>query len=255
MTSLKNVRESRKQLRSFLLTLVAAIAVVAIGAGCAFLIIFATREPEERRGTLKVTPTSSATRQPTPVAFIATHTPGPMDVPPTAQGEEPTQTPASSAPPTASPTATPSPTGEVSPTDTPRPTESPSPTSTSPASPLETPTVEPTSTFPSSVLPTPEDDSVQIDLVDKISEYVYIFNNSEEAQDLEGWVLISDRGDETCPLSGILESGEGILIWAMAEDEQEEGYNCGLETEMWDDDQEDTALLYDAEGQLVSQYP
>ena len=248
MTSMEDVRESRRQPRPILLTLVAAVTVVGIGVGCVLLIVFAARGPEERRGDPKVTPTSQPTSLPTPVAFIATHTPGPMDVPPTVQ-EEPTQTPTSAPPTIALPTATPLPTAS------PRPTESPSPTSTQPASPLETPTVEPTPTFPSSVLPTPEGGAVQIDLVDKVSEYVYIFNEGEQAQDLEGWVLVSDRGDENCPLSGTLESGEGMLIWAMAEDEREEGYNCGLDTEMWDDDEEDVALLYDADGQLVSQYP
>lgn len=248
MTSLEDVRESRKQLRSILLTLVAAATVVGIGVGCVLLIVFATRAPQEQPGDPKVTPTSQPTSLPTPAAFIATHTPGPMGVPPTVQ-EEPTPTPTSGPPLTASPTPA------LSPTDTPRPTETPSPTPTSPTSPLETPTVGPTPTFPSSVLPTPEGGSITIDLVEKISEYVFIFNEGEQAQDLEGWVLVSDRGDESCPLSGTLEPGDGMLIWALAEDEQEEGYNCGLETEMWDDEEEDIALLYDADGQLVSQYP
>jgi hypothetical protein len=92
-------------------------------------------------------------------------------------------------------------------------------------------------------------------MVEKITEYVYIYNYGDEPQDLEGWILVSDLGEESCELSGVLEPGEGLIIWALAADEQEDGYNCGFENEIWDDDETDTAMLYNADGELVSQYP
>jgi hypothetical protein len=130
-------------------------------------------------------------------------------------------------------------------------TSSPSP---SPSASV-TPAPDSTATFPSSSLPTPEGSPIQIDLVEKITEYVYIYNYGDQPQDLEGWVLVSDLGEESCSLSGVLQPGEGILIWALAADAAEDGYNCGFESEIWDDEAVDTAILYDADGNLVDQYP
>jgi hypothetical protein len=47
-------------------------------------------------------------------------------------------------------------------------------------------------------------------------------------------------------LSGMIEPGETLRVWAMAEDGGQGGFNCGFETNIWDDHEDDLAVLFDA---------
>jgi micrococcal nuclease len=87
--------------------------------------------------------------------------------------------------------------------------------------------------------------------VDKQAEYVDIQNVGGRPQSLAGWVLVSEKGDQRCPLSGMLSAGETLRIWAMAKDVDEGGFNCGFEGTIWNNSEPDPAVLYDELGQEV----
>jgi competence protein ComEC len=91
--------------------------------------------------------------------------------------------------------------------------------------------------------------------VDKRAEYVDIHNYGDQPQDLTGWVLVSERGNQECPLAGILNPGATLRIWALAEDAHQGGYNCGFDGPIWNNQERDPAVLYNARGQEVSRYP
>lgn len=126
-------------------------------------------------------------------------------------------------------------------TDTPQPTATPPPTNT-PVS-AETPT-------PTTQL-TPGPANLVIATVNKGDEYVDIRNTGGTDQDLTGWVLLSEKGDQACPLAGILQAGQTLRIWARAEDSDKEGFNCGFEDNIWNNDESDPAVLLNADGQEV----
>jgi hypothetical protein len=92
---------------------------------------------------------------------------------------------------------------------------------------------------------------VQIVAVDKETECVDIRNEGSEAQDLTGWLLVSEVGGQTCALAGVIGPNETLRIWAMADDVDEGGHNCGFAGPIWDDESVDPALLYNADGQPV----
>jgi hypothetical protein len=91
--------------------------------------------------------------------------------------------------------------------------------------------------------------------VNKRAEWVDIHNYGNQPQDLAGWVLVSELGNQACDLAGILNPGTTLRIWAMAEDANQGGYNCGFGTNIWNNQERDPAVLYNAEGQEVSRYP
>lgn len=90
--------------------------------------------------------------------------------------------------------------------------------------------------------------------VNKSAEYVDIQNTGGTAQDLAGWVLLSERGSQSCGLGGVIEPGQVLRIWALAEDAGQGGYNCGFGSNIWNNDEPDTAILYNAEGIEVSRW-
>ncbi len=165
------------------------------------------------------TPTPRLTDTPTPP-------PAPIETPIPADTPQP--------PPTERPTDTP-----IPPTDTPMP---PPPTDT-PMPPTDTPTPpEP---------PPPVEAHVVIVAIDKREEYVDIQNTGGAPQDLTGWLLLSERGEQKCPLGGVIQPGETLRIWAMSEDVDNGGYNCGHGRPIWNNKERDPAVLYDATGQEV----
>jgi len=95
---------------------------------------------------------------------------------------------------------------------------------------------------------------VQIVAVDKRSEYVDIHNAGDHTQDLRGWVLLSEKGGQACGLSGVLEAGHTLRIWAMSEDAAQGGYNCGFPGTIWNNSERDPAVLFNAAGQKVSRW-
>ena len=88
--------------------------------------------------------------------------------------------------------------------------------------------------------------------VDKRAEVVTIKNVGDAPQDLSGWVLVSERGNQRCALGGVLQPGQSLQIWALSEDADKGGYNCGFGTNIWNNSKPDPAVLLDAQGQEVS---
>jgi hypothetical protein len=92
---------------------------------------------------------------------------------------------------------------------------------------------------------------VIIVMVDKRAECVDIQNITETPLDLTGWHLVSERGNQGCPLAGVIQPSETLRIWAMTEDAARGGYNCGFGTNIWNNSERDPAVLYDATGREV----
>lgn len=93
--------------------------------------------------------------------------------------------------------------------------------------------------------------SVVIVAVNKQSEYVDVQNQGAEPVDLSGWRLLSVRGEQDCRLGGVIEPGATLRIWSQQGDG---GYSCGHGSDIWNNDDPDTAELYDAAGALVSSW-
>lgn len=98
------------------------------------------------------------------------------------------------------------------------------------------------------VTPTPEPSAAQVIIlaVDKREEWVDIQNVGNSDVDLAGWDLVSERGNQDCPLSGVIKAGETIRIWAMAA--QGDGFSCGYSSNIWNNSESDPAVLYNAQG-------
>lgn len=92
--------------------------------------------------------------------------------------------------------------------------------------------------------------SVKILRVNKVAEYVDILNFGPAAINLSGWVLLSETGDQSCFLEGIIQPGEILRIWAGNPDQP--GYKCGISGNIWNNDESDPAVLYDDQGREVS---
>ncbi len=86
---------------------------------------------------------------------------------------------------------------------------------------------------------------------DPATEFVDIKNIGGAAQDLAGWRLVSETGGEECPLGGTLGPNETLRIWAQTANAEQGDYNCGYNEEIWSDDEEDAATLYDANDQMI----
>jgi endonuclease YncB( thermonuclease family) len=94
--------------------------------------------------------------------------------------------------------------------------------------------------------------TVAIVSVNKQAEYVDIKNETGTPIDLAGWELVSERGDQGCTLSGAIQPGEMLRIWA---DKGQTGFSCGLSVNIWSNSEPDPAVLYNPQGQEVSRYP
>ncbi len=85
---------------------------------------------------------------------------------------------------------------------------------------------------------------------DPIAEYVEIQNLGDAAVSLDGWRLVSERGNQGCWLGGPLFPGERLRIWANGG--HEVGLHCRFGRSIWSNTEPDAAVLYDAEGRVVS---
>lgn len=165
-----------------------------------------------------IVPTSAGT-QPTPTAlfnFDATIFPSPF---------APSPLPATPGPATATLTSAPA---------IPTQTAVPSDTNTSPP-----PTASSTG-------------SVRVIAVNKPEEYVDLQNTGDGPVDLDGWRLISETGDQSCRLEGVLQPDEVLRIWARI---GTTGFSCGYLINIWNDNTTDEAVLYDLQGKEVSRFP
>jgi hypothetical protein len=141
---------------------------------------------------------------------------------------------------TALPTLTPLPTGTGTGTETPTqivPTET--------ATPLPTVTSPPPATATSA-------GSVRIVAVNKPMEYVDIQNLHNAPVDLQGWRLVSETGSQSCRLRGVLQPNEVLRVWART---GSPGLSCRFPINIWNDNQPDPAVLYNAQGEEVSRFP
>lgn len=183
--------------------------------------------PREQAVSLATATRTVAPATVTPAPPTPTNTP----VPPTDTAVPPTGTP-------------------VPPTSTPaHPTDTPVPPTNTPAPPTHTKTA--TATRPAATATKPAAARVVIVAVDKRAEYVDIKNSGGTAQDLAGWVLVSEKGNQRCALGGTLGPGEALRIWAMEKDRDRGGFNCGFGTTIWNNDEKDPAVLLDAAGREV----
>jgi len=100
--------------------------------------------------------------------------------------------------------------------------------------------------------PTPDPSAGQVIIltVNKREEWVDIQNVSNIDIDLTGWNLVSERGGQDCRLSGVLKSGDVLRVWAMSA--QGDGYSCGYNSPIWNNSEQDPAVLFNAQGVEVS---
>jgi Lamin Tail Domain len=149
---------------------------------------------------------------------------------------------------TPDPNSSPTPTGSPTPTSSPVTTRTPLPTSL-PTRSFETATIV---VLPTVLRPAITRGLVIIVYVDKEEEYVDIQNFSDAPVSLSGWVLVSERGNQSCKLNGVLPSRKVLRIWTGTEPV---GYSCGFLRTIWTDKELDPAVLYNQDGKEVSRYP
>jgi hypothetical protein len=94
--------------------------------------------------------------------------------------------------------------------------------------------------------------SVLIVAVNKAEEYVDIQNGRNIPVDLSGWKLVSVTGSQSCTLHGVLQPNEILRVWA---GKGNYGISCGYSFNIWNDNQTDPAILYNAQGEEVSRFP
>jgi hypothetical protein len=88
--------------------------------------------------------------------------------------------------------------------------------------------------------------------VDKRAEYVDIENLTSATINLRGWRLVSEVGDQSCALRGNLGPNRVLRIWARQGDP---GFDCRFENNIWRDNEDDPAVLYNPQGEVVSRFP
>ena len=144
-------------------------------------------------------------------------------------------------PPTAFPTLTPLPTGSPTATQL-------LPTAT--GTPLPTVTLPPPAT--ATATSAPSSGSLVIVAVNKSTEYVDIQNLNNVAVNLRGWRLVSETGNQSCPLRGTIQPNEVLRVWSGT---GEPGFDCRFSFNIWNDNDADPAVLYDPQGVEVSRFP
>jgi len=132
------------------------------------------------------------------------------------------------------------------PTVTNLPTEMQTPTQ---AIPTATVTPLPTVTSPPATAIAKHDGSVRIVALNKVMEYVELQNLDNSPIDLSGWKLISKTGNQSCTLGGVIQPNEVLRVWA---GKATSGFSCGFSFNIWNDNQADAAVLYNAQGKEVS---
>ena len=94
--------------------------------------------------------------------------------------------------------------------------------------------------------------SVTITALNKAMEYVDLQNLSNAPVDLRGWKLVSETGNQSCRLRGVLQPNEVLRVWARTGDP---GFSCKFPINIWNDNQSDPAVLYNSQGEEVSKFP
>ena len=101
----------------------------------------------------------------------------------------------------------------------------------------------------------PDPAKVVIVVVVEREQYVEIRNDTDGPQNLRGWYLSLGR-QTTCLLDAevYLQPGETLRVWALAEDADKDGYNCGLAHPFWSSKQPRRTFLYNADDEVVDEY-
>lgn len=96
--------------------------------------------------------------------------------------------------------------------------------------------------------PTPELSAPRLIItgVNKREEWVEIQNTGDNDVDLAGWNLVSERGNQDCPLAGVISAGATLRIWSGTVGGS--GYSCGYSTPIWNNSESDPAVLYNPQG-------
>jgi micrococcal nuclease len=87
--------------------------------------------------------------------------------------------------------------------------------------------------------------------VNKSAEYVDIQNVSNQPIDLNGWRLDSEKGSQSCTLSGTIQPGGTLRIWAQTG----AGFSCGFSKNIWNNSEPDPAVLYNPQNIEIYRYP
>lgn len=208
-----------------LVAIILLISVLCLGCFAVELIDASLRE-------VGLLPTYTHTPSTTPTATSTA----------TATGGTPTATSTA----TATPTRTPRPTATATATLTPTATRPPTATALPTATPLPSATATPA---PPTATPAPIGPRVVIVAKNKVAEFVDIQNSGDQPQDLNGWRLVSEKGNQACALAGVLQPGQTLRIYAMT---GSDGYSCGFDNNIWNNSEPDPAVLYNAQGVEVS---
>ena len=106
--------------------------------------------------------------------------------------------------------------------------------------------VTPTQVIPTATVePITQSPILVITQLNSKAEYADIKNIGGQPQDITGWTLRSEKGNQDCVLSGIIEPGETLRIWARQADVARGGFNCGYEENIWNNYEPDPAVLFD----------
>lgn len=87
-------------------------------------------------------------------------------------------------------------------------------------------------------------------------EYVEILNGGAEPHDISGWTLTSDESGHsfTFPEGSSIESGRRVRVYTNETHDEYGGFSYGVAHPVWNN-QGDTAILEDADGNMVSVFP
>jgi len=88
--------------------------------------------------------------------------------------------------------------------------------------------------------------------LNKRDEFADLQNVSDAAVDLTGWRLLSEKGNQDCPLGGVIEPGQTLRVWALADDADQGGFSCGYGSNIWNNSERDAAVLFDPSGAEIS---
>lgn len=92
--------------------------------------------------------------------------------------------------------------------------------------------------------------SIAIKAVNKQAEYVIITNTGQTSVNLSGWILVSEKGNQSCALGGFINPGADVFIWSQGGNGT--GFACNYSSPIWNNSAVDPAVLYNPSGNEVS---
>ena len=96
---------------------------------------------------------------------------------------------------------------------------------------------------------------MQIVAVNKRAEFVDLENRSNQGVNLQGWVLVSENGNQRCELRGWLPAGERMRVFAQQGIVTGmQSMNCDYTGPIWNNSQSDDAILLNPQGEEVFRF-